>query len=55
MNIIEIIDVPDQVGTLSQVGTKQISKGAWVILELFQPHRNHYLSFRSQRGFSPAV
>ena len=47
--------VPDQVGTLSQVGTKKISKGVWTILELFEPHKNHYLSFRSQRGFSLAV
>ena len=42
------ISVPDQVGTLRQVGTKKISKGGWTILELFEPHRNHYLSFRSQ-------
>ena len=24
-------DVPDQIGTLSQVGTKKISKGGWTI------------------------
>ena len=24
-------DVPDQIGTLSQVGTKKISKGGWSI------------------------
>ena len=29
-------DVPDQVGTLSQVGTKKISKGGWTILELLR-------------------
>ena len=40
--------VPDQVRTLSQVGTKKIWKGGWAILELFEPYRNHYLSFRSQ-------
>ena len=40
--------VLDQVGTLSQVGTKKISKGGWTILELSEPNRNHYLSFRSQ-------
>ena len=40
--------VPDQIGTLSQEGTKKISKGGWTILELFEPCRNHYLNFRSQ-------
>ena len=42
------IDVPDQVGTLSQVGTKKISKGGWTILELFASHGNDYWSFRSR-------
>ena len=52
------VNVPDQVGTLSQVGTKKISKGGWTILEPFEPHRNHYLVFVLEvikRGFSPAV
>ena len=47
LQIYEVI-VPDQVRTLSQVGTKKISKGGWTILELFGPRRNHYLSFRSR-------
>ena len=34
--------VPDQVRTLSQVGTKRISKGGWTILELSEPCRNRY-------------
>ena len=42
------ICVPDQIGTLSQVETKKISKGGWTIFERFEPHRNHYLSFHSQ-------
>ena len=40
--------VPDQIEPLSQVGTKEISKGGWTILEPFEQQRNHYLSFRSQ-------
>ena len=42
------IVVPDQIGTLSQVGTEKISQGGPTILELFEPRRNHYLNFRSQ-------
>ena len=41
----EDIDVPDQIGTLSQVRTKKISKGGWTIQELFEPRRNHILKF----------
>ena len=40
--------VPGQVRTLNQVGTKKISKGGWTILELVEPCRNRYFSFRSQ-------
>ena len=29
--MIHKLDVPDQIGTLSQVGTKKISKGGWTI------------------------
>ena len=41
--------VPDQVRTLSQVGTKKILKGGWAILELFEPSRSHDLKLRSQK------
>ena len=47
-SVANCITVPDQIGTLSQVGTKKISKGGWTILELFDSYRNHYLNFRSQ-------
>ena len=30
-NFIYQVDVPDQIGTLNQAGTKKISKGGWTI------------------------
>ena len=42
------INVLDQIETLSQVGTKKISKGGWTFQELFEPRRNHVLKFGSQ-------
>ena len=50
--------VLNQVRILSQVGTKEILKGGWAILELFEPCRNHDSSFVLKvvkRGFSPSI
>ena len=39
---VNVVLVPDQVGTLSQVRTKKISKGGWTALEPFEPHGNEF-------------